>query len=206
MNKYLSESDSLERKGDADLSFLDSVPVYKSLLNSIFKNKEHLMFFINWLSCVANTRNKTRMVPVFKNMDRDTKLFIKSFILAPLVGRTNILFDTGERFINQKEFKKNDLNKMILCLDDFNELEDNFPLLKKYAGVLDYSVHNLGKNYFNLIIFNEDDFCQIDNEAVCILDTDVCLVDFNIDDINAEVDEFLKGVMSFNWKRDISFF
>ncbi|AHJ11322.1 primase-helicase family protein [Sulfurospirillum multivorans] len=181
---YVKASLSVETRHDLDIEFVKREYNYiYTLLENLFKKDEYIEYFLNWISCVVNTRQKIGTCLIIRGTQGAGKNFLLDHILKPLVGEDYAIEQDNDR-LNSK-FNSHLIESLIVC---WNEIKGDFRdssttadkmksliteskiVLEKKGQDVDTKTHT----YFNSIIFSNHSLpfqIDIDDRRFTVIET-----------------------------------
>lgn len=209
-----------------DLTFLDSYPHIKALLNNLCSKKEYLEYFINWLSCSLATKKKIGTSIFFRGIPGTGKGVLWEQLICYFVGDNYV--QVLENDTLKSNFTPNGLEKSLFVLAneikaDFRDGNNTYEKLKMYITDSTLRIEEKGvqafnaPNHFNLILFSNNDVplqIQGGDRRYSIFATksrtlsEVAKVDFGltidlfIKEIQKERDNFLIDVVCYSYSFD----
>lgn len=223
---YWKEKDLLDSVDQLDKVDFSKYPHIHALLKNLFMSDDRVDYFVNWLSYIADTKNKTGVAIILRGIQGTGKGVLWEQLICRLVGEKYTIqinndmlknhfngFLENKLFINPNEIKGEfkDGNTIYEKLkewitDPYINLDDKHTKVKKT------------KNYFNMIMFSNNDVplqIQGSDRRYTVYETknrtlkDVAEKDFKynhikyfINGVKKEVDGFLTDLV--RYKYDIS--
>jgi hypothetical protein len=158
--RIADETETEERIKDIDW---DKYPAVRLLLGNVFgDNEKAVMYFVNWLSAIINTRKKMKTAIVLKGSQGTGKGVLFDFVIAPAVGQKYCTTVSNEEI--RSDFNDCFDAKLFVAFNevkaDFNERSTVYERLKAY--ITDNKIIINGKyrqavqqeQFFNCIVFS----------------------------------------------------
>lgn len=203
--------------------FINKYPHIKSLLENLCSKEEYLSHFLNWLSYVFATKQKTGVTVLFRGIQGTGKGVLWKYIIEYFVGINYVQVLDNDTL--KSNFTPKGLEKSLFVLaneikGDFRDGNAMYEKLKMYISDDTLRIEEKGvqafnaRNHFNIIFFSNNDVplqIQGSDRRYSIFQTrartlkDVAEIEFKetIDEfirgIEKERDNFLKDLVCFSY-------
>lgn len=225
-SKYMRIADETKTEDRITELDWDKYPAVRLLLGNVFgDDEEGVMYFVNWLSTIINTRKKTKTAIVLKGAQGAGKGVLFDHVISRAVGEKYCTTISNEEL--RSDFNDHLDSKLFVAFNevkaDFNERSTIYERLKAY--VTDDKIIINGKyraavqqaQHFNCIVFSNHEIpLQIEwsDRRYSVFETslyklpevvekeygdDVTMSEFIERILPPEVDEFLSDVARFRY-------
>lgn len=226
-SEYVKSSLVVKDRHNLDLEFVKKEYNYiYTLLENLFKKDEYIEYFLNWVSCVVNTRQKLGTCLIIRGTQGAGKNFLLDHILKPLVGENYAIEQDNDR-LNSK-FNAHLIESLIVCWNEIKgDFRDSSTTADKMKSLITESkivlerkgqdVDTKTNTYFNSLIFSNHSLpfqVDIDDRRFTVIETNsMNLTDYvfkkhgikdsefesYIEKFDNQVSSFLNYIVSLNY-------
>jgi hypothetical protein len=188
--------------------FLEKYPHIKALLENLCNQSEYLEYFINWLSYIFATKEKSGVAVLFRGIQGTGKGVLWKYIIEYFFGTNYVQVLENDSL--KSNFTPKGLEKSLFALaneikGDFRDGNSMYEKLKMYISDDTLRIEEKGiqsfnaKNHFNMIFFSNNDVplqIQGSDRRYSIFQTRArTLIEVAKNDFEMSIDDFIKSIV-----------
>lgn len=224
--RFLDMGHKFERVDGNDISFLKKYKYFNILLHNLFVKDEYVHYFVNWLSFIVNTKEKTGTAIVLKGVEGTGKDTLRKKLLMKIYHK-DYFFVANNTSMSSK-FNKSFKDKLFAVFQevkaDMRESTTLYENLKEYITEDVMRIERKGIDEFYVPNFLNCMFFSNNSIPIQLSSTDRRYSVFNTSDTNLkevcknmgisssdfyakleeESDAFIEDLINFKWDRDLA--
>lgn len=188
--------------------FLEKYPHIKALLENLCNKTEYLNYFVNWLSFIFATKEKSGVAVLFRGIQGTGKGVFWKYIIEYFFGTNYVQVLENDSL--KSNFTPKGLEKSLFALaneikGDFRDGNSMYEKLKMYVTDDTLRIEEKGvqsfnaKNHFNMIFFSNNSLplqIQGSDRRYTIFQTKArTLTEVAKNDFKMSIDEFIKSIV-----------